>query len=72
MMEDERKTIGGIEARVDYHDKMLDEIREDVKAIRKTLDEARGGGRVMLWFVGLVSGGIGALIVKVINLFGTR
>ena len=68
MTDDASRILGGLESKVEYHDKMLDEILAEVKSIRHTLDEARGGGKVLLWLVGLTSGVMGALAVKLFHL----
>jgi hypothetical protein len=64
-----QRDIGRMEADIDNLKITVATMSEDVKAIRKMLDEARGGTKILLWSVGAVSGGIGAGIVKLIATF---
>jgi hypothetical protein len=61
-----QRDLGRMEADIDNLKKSIDIMSEDVKAIRQTLDEARGGGKVLLWSVGMIGGGVGAGIVKLL------
>jgi hypothetical protein len=65
-MEDMQRDLGRMEAEVDNLKQAVLSMSEDVKAIRQTLDEARGGGKVLLWSVGMIGGGVGAGIVKLL------
>ena len=44
------------------------EIKSDLKAIKKTLDQAQGGLR-MLWFVAGIAGAVGAVLSKLLFAF---
>jgi hypothetical protein len=65
-MEDIQRDLGRMEAEVANLKQTILTMSEDVKAIRQTLDEARGGGKVLLWSVGMIGGGVGAGIVKLL------
>jgi hypothetical protein len=61
-----QRDLGRMEAEVDNLKQAVLSMSEDVKAIRQTLDEARGGGKVLMWSVGMIGGGVGAGIVKLL------
>ena len=70
MTDEQQRTLGQLEARVTHLEALMEEIASDVKATRHILDEARGGGKVILWMVGLLGGLVGAVAVKVFNVLG--
>ena len=47
-------------------------LHSDLKEIKTMMSELRGGSRVVFWLGGLVSGGIGALLVKLIPILVVR
>lgn len=65
-MDDIQRDLGRLEAEVENLKQTISGMSEDVRAIRKTLDEATGGGKVLLWSVGMIGGGVGAGIVKLL------
>lgn len=71
-MDETSQAVGHLQAEVDNLKIAVAAIAKDVTAIRTTLDEARGGGRVLLWLVGITSGFVGAAMVKFWHLMGAR
>ena len=63
MSEDIERAIGRLEARADSTEAWLKEIAADVKATRTTVDQARGGWKV-LTAAATAGGALGALFTK--------
>ena len=61
------RAIGRLEARMDSSEAWMKDIAADVKAIRSTVDQAKGG-----WKVGVAlasaGGAVGALLTKVASM----
>lgn len=63
-MDETSKAIGHLQAEVQNLKTAVLAMAKDVTAIRKTLDEARGGSLMFLWMASASSGIIGAAIVR--------
>lgn len=61
-------SVGKMEVQVERLEQDMSEMKNDIKAIRATLDKASGGWR-MLMIVGGMSAAIGSFITKVISLW---
>ena len=62
--------LADLKARLVRAELDMAEARSDIKAIRSTLDQARGGYRTLM-LVGGLAGAVGAVATKIIGLMGT-
>lgn len=44
-------------------------LHSDLKEIKTMMSELKGGSRVVFWLGGLISGGIGAILIKLFPIF---
>lgn len=63
MTDIDAQQIGRHEAQIANLEKALDQVANDVHAIRKAMDEMRGGWKVAIWISGVI-GGMVTLIVS--------
>jgi len=63
------RDLGRLEARMDAVEQDIAEMRADVKAIRTTLDEARGGWRTLALVAG-AAGSAGAALSQIVHWLG--
>lgn len=59
--------VARLEVQVERLEKDMAEMRDDVRFIRKKLDEASGGWKVFM-FVGGVGMAIGGLLIKILSM----
>lgn len=64
MADDAQRELGRHAAEIEALKRDLAELRVDVKAIRRMLDEARGGWKTLLLVAG-AAGAVGAALAKV-------
>lgn len=70
MSDEIQRDLGRLEAKVEGVVTDVSEMRADIKAIRETLAEARGGWRTLAWVSG-ASASFGALVVKLFPWFSS-
>lgn len=58
------RELGELSARVVHLENTLDEMKADMKAVRETLSEAKGGWKTLMLVAGM-SATIGGFIVKI-------
>lgn len=61
-------SVARMEVQVERLEKDMAEMKDDVKAIRATLDRASGGWKMLL-VVGTISAAIGSFVTKAISLW---
>lgn len=64
MSPDERERLARLEEKVRSMEKTLDVMSNDLRAIRTTLSEAKGGWRTLLLVIG-AAGAAGAVLMKI-------
>ena len=65
MTDTDAQQLGRHEAQIANLEKALDQMAADVHAIRKAMDEMRGGWKVAIW----ISGVIGGMVTLVVSHF---
>lgn len=68
MMDKVEVSVAKMEVQVERLEKDMSEMKDDIKAIRATLDKASGGWK-MLMIVGGLSAAIGSFMTKVVTLW---
>lgn len=68
MTENEQRTIGRLEAKIEALESQSSDIMAELKSIRATLAEAKGGWRVLMAVAG-ISSAVGGLVVKFLPYF---
>lgn len=56
MTDTDAQQLGRHEAQIANLEKALDQMAADVHAIRKAMDEMRGGWKVAIWISGVIGG----------------
>ena len=65
MSDDTQRAIGQLEGRMSALEAHVSEIHADTKAMRKTIDEAKGGWKTLVMVAG-VAGTVGAVVGKLL------
>lgn len=68
-MGDFDRELGSIDARLNHLEESMRQAANDIRSMRETMDQARGGWRATA-FVISVSTAVGALLAKVMPLLG--
>lgn len=63
-MTTQAKAIGALEAQVAYLNKNFDQMSADVRAIRKIMDKAEGGWKVLV-VIGGISSAVTVVLIKI-------
>lgn len=71
MTDEVQRDLGNHAARIDHLEDAVTDIAADVKAIRSKLDEAKGGGRVIMFLIG-VSASTGGFIGWLISMLAHK
>lgn len=66
MTPDDLQRLATLEANYTHMTKQLDEMASDMRAVRATLDQAKGGWKTLV-VIGGVAGAIGAALAKLIG-----
>lgn len=66
MSDEINRTLGAHEADIAHLQKTVDSLAEDVRAIRSTIDESRGGWKAIM-LIGGISSTLGGLVVWIIT-----